>query len=236
MLCRLEPLCWLRLYQYMSTCNVFSVNFPVCVLCEPSLWDQNSQCCAAVVYLVVPQDDRSPGYIDQSVNGTMSTGRSEITISVFLMVVQICGLSRSCSLSRRPDLLWSLHHISSPTVIDLGSLVSGVVTPSSPSTLYILCSSSGFLLSHIRVDTSLSSMSKVYLFRSLRWYYMFYYCYHTMSSFIHCSMVGVVSVYPQIRKIIQSAFVSCIITMSRSSCTMAVLIAVVFVIAPCAFQ
>ena len=57
-----------------------------------------------------------------------------------------------------------------------------------------------------------------------------------MSFFIHCSMVGVVSVYPQIRKIIQSAFVSCIITMSRSSCTIAVMIADVFVIAPCAFQ
>ena len=57
-----------------------------------------------------------------------------------------------------------------------------------------------------------------------------------MSSFIHCSMVGVVSVYPQIRKIIQLAFVSCIITISRSSCTMAVLISELFVIAPCAFQ
>ena len=49
-------------------------------------------------------------------------------------------------------------------------------------------------------------------------------------------MVGVVSVYFQIMKIIQSAFVSCIITMSRSSCTVAVLVAEVFVIAPCAFQ
>ena len=49
-------------------------------------------------------------------------------------------------------------------------------------------------------------------------------------------MVGVVSVYFQIMKIIQSAFVSCIITMSRSSCTVAVLIAEVVVIAPCAFQ
>ena len=58
-----------------------------------------------------------------------------------------------------------------------------------------------------------------------------------MSTFIHCSMVGMVSVYLQIRKIIQSAFISCVfITMSRSSCTMAVLIAEVFVIAPCAFQ
>ena len=49
-------------------------------------------------------------------------------------------------------------------------------------------------------------------------------------------MVCVVSVYPQIRKIIPYAFVSCIITMSRSSCTIAVLISEVFVIAPCAFQ
>ena len=32
-----------------------------------------------------------------------------------------------------------------------------------------------------------------------------------MSSFIYCSMVGVVSVYPQIRKIIQFAFVSCVL-------------------------
>ena len=38
---------------------------------------------------------------------------------------------------------------------------------------------------------------------------VFYHCYHTMSTFIHCSKVGVISVYPQIRKIIQSAFVSC---------------------------
>ena len=36
--------------------------------------------------------------------------------------------------------------------IDPGSLVSGVVISRSPSTLYILCSSSGLLLSHIRID------------------------------------------------------------------------------------
>ena len=35
-----------------------------------------------------------------------------------------------------------------------------------------------------------------------------------MSTFIHCSMVGVVSVYPQIKKIIQSAFVSCVLYQS----------------------
>ena len=57
-----------------------------------------------------------------------------------------------------------------------------------------------------------------------------------MSTFIHCSMVGVVSVYPEIRRIFQFAFAFCIITISRSSCTMAVLIAEVFLIAPCAFQ
>ena len=57
-----------------------------------------------------------------------------------------------------------------------------------------------------------------------------------MPTFIHCSMVGLVSMYPQIRKIIQSAFVSCIITTSRSSCTMAALIAEIFVIALCTFQ
>ena len=42
--------------------------------------------------------------------------------------------------------------LKSPTIIDLGSLVSGVVISSSPSTMYILCSSSGLLLSHIRID------------------------------------------------------------------------------------
>ena len=91
----------------------------------------------------------SPGYIDQFVNGAMSNGRSERSIAVLLIVVQICGwyikkkLSRcwSCSLSKRPALLWYLHHISSlalksPTIIDLGFLVSGVVISSSPSTLY----------------------------------------------------------------------------------------------------
>ena len=59
-----------------------------------------------------------------------------------------------------------------------------------------------------------------------------------MSTVIHCSMVGVVSVYPQIRKNIQSVFVSCvcIITMSRSSCTIDALITEVFVIAPCKFK
>ena len=51
-----------------------------------------------------------------------------------------------------------MHHISSlslksPTIIDLASLVSGVVIYRSPSTLYILCSSSGLLLGHIQVDT-----------------------------------------------------------------------------------
>ena len=40
---------------------------------------------------------------------------------------------------------------------------------------------------------------------------VFYHCYHTMSNFIHCSMVGVVYVYPQIRKIIQSACVPCVL-------------------------
>ena len=57
-----------------------------------------------------------------------------------------------------------------------------------------------------------------------------------MSFFIHCSLVGVVSVYPQNRNIIPSVFVSCITTMSWSSCTLAVLIAEVVVNAPCAFQ
>ena len=50
-----------------------------------------------------------------------------------------------------------MHHISylalkSPTIIDLGSLVCGVVISSFPSTLYILFSRSGLLLSHIRVN------------------------------------------------------------------------------------
>ena len=31
-----------------------------------------------------------------------------------------------------------------------------------------------------------------------------------MSTFINCSMVSVLSVYPHIRKVIQSAFVSCV--------------------------
>ena len=95
----------------------------------------------------------------------MSTGRSEISIAVLLIVVQTCAWFNKqklssfccCSLSIRPALLWYLHHISSlvlksPTIIDLGSLASGVVIFSSPSTLYMLCSSSGLLLSQIRVD------------------------------------------------------------------------------------
>ena len=32
-----------------------------------------------------------------------------------------------------------------------------------------------------------------------------------MSTFIHCSVVGVVSVYPQVWKVIQSPFVSCVL-------------------------
>ena len=59
-----------------------------------------------------------------------------------------------------------------------------------------------------------------------------------MSTFLHCSMVGVVSVYPRIRKIIQSAFVSCVMyhhdvkVILYDGC----LDCRVFVIAPCAFQ
>ena len=95
----------------------------------------------------------------------MSSGRSERSIAVLLIVVQTCGwfikqnFSRfySYSLGICPALLWYLYHISSlalksPTIIDLGSLVSGVVISISPSILYIVCSSSGLLLSHIRVD------------------------------------------------------------------------------------
>ena len=51
----------------------------------------------------------------------------------------------------------------------------------------------------------------MYLLRFLPLYCVFYQCYHTMSTFIHCSVVGVVSVYPQIWKIIPSAFVSCVL-------------------------
>ena len=43
------------------------------VVCAISLGLKLFQCCAGVVFLVVPHDDL--GYIGQSVNGTMSTGR-----------------------------------------------------------------------------------------------------------------------------------------------------------------
>ena len=106
---------------------------------------------------------------------------------LLLIVVQTWGwfikqrLSRfgSYSLSIRPALLWSLHHTSSQalkssTIIDRGFLVSGVVISSSPFILYILC----HLLS---VFVPLPPMVL----------YVLYHCYHTMSSFRYCSMVGV---------------------------------------------
>ena len=103
--------------------------------------------------------------MDQLVDGAMSAGTIERSIADLLTVVQTCGwfikqkLSRSCicSLSRRPARLLALHHLSclalkSPAIIDLGSLVRVVVMSRSPSTLYRLCSSSGLLLTQIRVD------------------------------------------------------------------------------------
>ena len=106
----------------------------------------------------------SPGYIDQFVNGAMSTGGSEISIAALLIgpdfgwfIKQKLSRFWSCLLSIRPALLWSLHHISSltlksPIIIELGSLVSRVVISSYPSILYIICSNSGLLLSEIRID------------------------------------------------------------------------------------
>ena len=143
----------------------------------------------------------------------MSTGRTERSISVLLIVVQTCGwyikqiLSRfwSCSLSRRHALLWSLHHImslalKSPRIVDLGSLISGVIISSSPSTLYILCSCSGLLLSHIRVDRVSVPSSKCICYAS--------------SDGIVCFIIVTIPCPPSsmmIRKIIQAAFVSSVL-------------------------
>ena len=105
----------------------------------------------------------SPGYIDPSVNGTISTGRIERSIAVLFIVVQTCGWfirlklsvlkliikETSCSIVvPASHLAWK-----SPTIIELGSLESGVGISSSPSTLLILCSYIGLLLSHIRVES-----------------------------------------------------------------------------------
>ena len=121
---------------------------------------------------------------------------------------------RCWSPSRRPAVLWSLHHISSlalkyNTIIDLGYLVSGVVISISPSTppLYICSACCDGIV-------------------------CFYHCYHITSPIINCSMLDVV-VKLRRSSILCLYHVSCIIKISRyqamSSCTIAVLIAEVFV-------